>query len=367
MSKLIVDVCPVLEVYPHPNADSLEFIKLKGWPVIVQKSIGLKVGDLVVYFPPDSVMSEELANRLGILKYLAPVKGDEAGTIKGYRVRAARLRGEPSYGTIESVIPEGAQPGQDLKEYYGITKYEPPLKATDGDAETPKATFVRYTDIENIRNYPNVLQEGEEVVFTEKLHGKNCRFGLLQDTDDEGNAVYKWMAGSHDVRRKEIDQKGRPSDFWLPLEDPKMRELITALSDNQKDVIVFGELIGSGVQDMAYGFQNGAKSYRAFDIYVAGHYLGVEQKTELFKQYQIPVVPFLYKGPFSWAVMEQYTYGDTTMCEPEKAGKFKGREGIVITPLNERRDHALEGESKRVIFKSISADYIARKGGTEEH
>ena len=154
MSTLIVEITPVLEVYPHPNADALEFIKLKGWPVIVQKSIGLKVGDPVVYFPPDSVMSEELANKLGILKYLAPVSdidGQGNKFIKGYRVRAARLRGEPSYGTIESTVPEGFKVGDNVAEYYGVTKYEPPLKATDGDAETPHPRFFHYTDIENVR------------------------------------------------------------------------------------------------------------------------------------------------------------------------------------------------------------------------
>src|SRR6185312_12592580 len=71
MSTLVVEVCDVKAVYPHPNADALEFITVKGWPVIVQKALGLKVGDRVVYFPPDSVMSPELADRLGITKYLA--------------------------------------------------------------------------------------------------------------------------------------------------------------------------------------------------------------------------------------------------------------------------------------------------------
>src|SRR3954453_23081935 len=98
MSTLVVEVCEVKAVDPHPNADALEFITVKGWPVIVQKAIGLKPGDRVVYFPPDTVMPGELADRLGIRKYLAPVQVD--GAVAGYRVRAARLRGEASYGTI---------------------------------------------------------------------------------------------------------------------------------------------------------------------------------------------------------------------------------------------------------------------------
>ena len=40
MSTLVVEVCEVKAVYPHPNADALELITVKGWPVIVQKALG---------------------------------------------------------------------------------------------------------------------------------------------------------------------------------------------------------------------------------------------------------------------------------------------------------------------------------------
>ena len=43
-----------------------------------------------------------------------------------------------------------------------------------------------------------------------------------------------------------------------------------------------------------------------------------------------------------------------------------GREGCVVTPVVERYDPGLGG-SGRVILKSISADYLARKGGTDDH
>ncbi|QDV36969.1 hypothetical protein [Tautonia plasticadhaerens] len=71
MSTLVVEVCEVKAVHPHPNADALEFVTVKGWQVIVQKALALKPGDRVVYFPPDTVMPPELAERLGIAKYLA--------------------------------------------------------------------------------------------------------------------------------------------------------------------------------------------------------------------------------------------------------------------------------------------------------
>ena len=131
-------------------------------------------------------------------------------------------------------------------------------------------------------------------------------------------------------------------------------------------VVLFGELFGSGVQDMAYGLNNGAKSFRAFDIAVNGKYLDFDEKGALFARFSVEMVPHLYRGPFSWNVLEEQTYGPTTMCSSGVAGRFPGREGCVVTPVTERYDPDLGG-SGRVIFKSISADYLARKGGTEEH
>ena len=41
MSTLVVEVCEVKAVYPHPQADVLEFIAVKGWQVIVQNGVTL--------------------------------------------------------------------------------------------------------------------------------------------------------------------------------------------------------------------------------------------------------------------------------------------------------------------------------------
>lgn len=365
MSTLVVEVCEVKAVYPHPNADAIEFITVKGWPVIVQKALGLKVGDRVVYFPPDSVMTPELAERLGITKYLAPLPAEIDGTRKpGLRVRAARLRGEASYGTIDHHVDPDWEVGRDVKDDYGVTKFEPPIRPSDGDSLPSVAAFHGYTDIENIRNFPGVLRPGEEVVITEKLHGKNCRLGLIRTSDAAGEC-FEFMAGSNDVRRKEVDAKGRPSDYWRPMTD-NVRDLLRHLSGGERSAILFGELYGSGVQDMAYGLDNGAKGFRAFDIAVDGKYLDYDEKVETLERFHVEMVPHLYRGPFAWEVVEVHTFGPTTLCPTELAGRFKGREGCVVTPLKERYDADLGGNG-RVILKSISADYLARKGGTDEH
>ena len=89
-----------------------------------------------------------------------------------------------------------------------------------------------------------------------------------------------------------------------------------------------------------------------------------EAKATAFDDHGVEMVPILYRGPFSWGLVESLTYGDTMVCPVDQAGKFTGREGCVVTPTTERYCPKMGG-SGRVILKSISADYLARKGATD--
>lgn len=88
--------------------------------------------------------------------------------------------------------------------------------------------------------------------------------------------------------------------------------------------------------------------------------MGIVAKGELFERYGVPHVPVLYRGPFTWDVVEYLTDGPTTLCDPDDAGPFKGREGVVVTS-------AEEDPIGRRIFKSVSADYLDRRNGTDSH
>ena len=67
------------------------------------------------------------------------------------------------------------------------------------------------------------------------------------------------------------------------------------------------------------------------------------------------LVPLLYEGPFSEAVLRDHTDGATAL-----GGKHI-REGIVVRPAVERES----AEFGRVILKNVSGNYLTRKGGTE--
>lgn len=367
VSSLIVEICKIEELLPHENADRLEIAKIKRWHCIVPKD-KYKPGDLCVYFPPDTILPGTLARFLNVEHYLKKLPKDAYGERPDAgRVSVARLRGVPSYGLVTSVdvVPDGLVPlmeGINVADILGIEKYEPPEPTTNGDTERDHPGFHRYTNIENINNFPKVFDEDEPVIFTEKIHGRNVRLGYIYDPE-EGNFV--WMAGSCTVRRKEFNcQNGLRSVFWKCYDAEgvmNMMQDIALVSSN--NVIVFGELYGAEVQDMWYGHPVNKTSFAVFDITVGGKYLNHSAVMEACEQHEVKTVPVLYKGPFSMNMVEEYTNGQTTLCEPKIAGKFGGREGIVIRP--EVETIAPTMRARRKILKSISFDYLNRKGGTE--
>ena len=146
MATLKAEVVRIDEVKEHTNADALDLVIIKGWQSVVRKG-EFKAGELAVYFPLDSVLPEKLSDNIGVTKYLS----------KG-RVKAAKLRGEPSYGLVwpvnkaeDYIYPEPFDKrnfsiGMDLTEGLGVTKWEPPLNLNAQDAEIPHPLFDKYTE-----------------------------------------------------------------------------------------------------------------------------------------------------------------------------------------------------------------------------
>jgi RNA ligase (TIGR02306 family) len=368
MSSLIVEVCEISEILEHTNADKLSIAVIKGWQSIISKG-SFKVGDKCVYFPPDCILTKEVADKLNATRHLVP---HNVGEETRYRVKAANLRGVKSFGFIAKLEDESLPVGHDLVDFYSVTKYEPPIKATDGDAEREVSVFHKYFDMENIKNFPDAFVEGEEVVFTEKIHGQNCRLGLIKESNENGEMSWTWAAGSHDVRRKQFDKMGRISQFWECM-TPEIKNLMADISgcnfssaeidskplaNEGNNIVVFGERFGSGVQDMQYGLKK--VSIRVFDITVNGVYLNFDEKVALCQKHGVEMVPILYRGPISKQKIEEYTDGPSLVCAEGNYNYFTGREGIVILTTVERPAITRKKAMSRCQFKSISFDYSNR-------
>ncbi len=335
MSNLIIPVATIEKLMPHNNADSLELAQILGWQLVVRKG-EYEVGSKIVYFPIDTVLPRELSDRFGVTNYLS----------KG-RIRCAKLRGEPSFGLAVKPENDEWQVGQDVAEYYaalGVKKYEPPVRVTAGDAESEHPIFVKYTNIENMRNFPNMFKDGEMVVITEKIHGSNSRVGIIED---------ELMAGSHSLRRRRPENDMFESNlYWYPLSLPPVRSLLENLATKHKQVILFGEIYGSKIQSLDYGHKD-TMGYLAFDILVDGHYLDWPDFADLCAQYNIDTVPVVASIPFNLDTIKKYSEGNTLLMD----NNAHIREGVVVKPLQERSDPKLG----RVVLKYVGDQYLFGK------
>ena len=332
-SKLVVEVCTLDKILPHPNADRLELAHVKGWQAVVLKGM-FQADQKVVYFPPDTVLSKELTDSFGVTQYTQPCE-------QGQRIRQAKLRGEPSFGLLITANPAW-ELGMDVADQYNAVKYNPPLRLTAGDAEVEHPLFTQYTDIENMRNYPAVFQDGEEVVVTEKIHGGNCRVGVVDGEE---------MAGSHETRRKKPVVRIEENIYWFPWTLTGVVTLLrTVPSENlARVVILYGEVYGK-VQSLHYGVKGLA--FRAFDLCVDGRYLDYDNFKGLCARFGVETVPLLYQGPFSLAKIAELSRGPSIVI-----GADHLREGVVVRPVVERTDPKIG----RVVLKYLSDDYLVGK------
>lgn len=350
MATVCAEVVEIEQVNPHPNAERLEIATVGGATVCIAKG-SIAAGDRCVYFPPDLLLGARAVEDLGVAKYLKHSRYPGELVARPCRVAACRLRGVPSFGFLHP-WPHGSI-GYDAGHLYGAVKYEPPVREGAGDAQVDHGLFHRYTDIQSYLKYSSELTAGLPVRITEKIHGTNSRVGLAKTLEG-----FEWMAGSNRVRRSP-PQPGQTSLYWEPLSIPNMQLLIETLAAEQFSVVVFGEIYGQGVQDLDYGTP---RDYRIFDIAVDGAYMDWAALSMWCDHFGLERVPLLYEGPWSPDLIEQYTYGPTTLAQPDEiSSKFKDREGCVITPLEETTMR----NGGRLILKSVSADYLDRRGAQD--
>ena len=329
MSIFKVELVKINSINPHPNAERLDIATIEGmaYQVITAKG-NFKTGDLAFYFPIDSVIPDKYLDEFGIRPYYSK------------KLRAAKLRGIFSEGLL---IPVGAEfPGNianDYTEHFGITKYEYLLPQNmSGDVEAPIGQY-KFLSPEHLKRYKNVLQEGEKVVVSEKVHGTN--FTVLVDAD----ATH---IGSHNY-------------FWKNNQTNKNLVYIRAYNENPalhklpKNSQLFGEIYG--VQDLKYGLSNGKIGIALFAVKSNGRFLNHDEFVAFCDKFNLPRVPVLYTGYYSWEAVAQFNNSNSVL-EPKCI-----MEGVIVQPLVERT----HPEIGRVVLKLISDKYLLRKDGTELH
>jgi len=154
-----------------------------------------------------------------------------------------------------------------------------------------------------------------------------------------------------DIGFDEKEMKG--AKYWNPFSLDGVRALLNDLTIDNNIVILYGETYGGSVQSLNYGISKGeCLGFKAFDIKIDDKYLDWDKFKELCDKYDIPVVPVLYRGPYSMEKMKEIADGKSTI---ENANHI--REGIVTKPVVERTDIKIG----RAVLKYISTEYELSK------
>jgi RNA ligase (TIGR02306 family) len=371
MSSFDVTVRRVI-VEPHPNADRLELGQVDDYKVVIPKG-EYKTGDLAVYIPEQAIVPEYLIQQMGL-------EGKLAGSEKN-RVKAIRLRGELSQGllyrpswveswedTMQRYDPNGNSmdwaidddqvihflgsdawvEGKNLADELGITKWEPPVPANmAGNVKPADGGFFRtFTDIENIKKHPRVIQEGEQVAITEKLHGTCFIAGIVNG---------KRVVSSKGIASRHLTLEENPDNlYWrAAYQADVFTKLENYLEGTNQSILVFGEVIG--IQDLKYGLQPGQIDVYFFDVYTEEGWADADDFFDFCKSNNFRCVPILYVGDFDKEILKIVTTGNSLIANHV-------REGAVVRLMKEREDKSMG----RVIVKSINPDYLTRKGEVTE-
>jgi RNA ligase (TIGR02306 family) len=323
MSEWTPQVVRLENIERHPNAETLEMSTVLGGYTVIFKEGRFKQGDLASYIPSDTICSDN-------------AEFDWLGDKK--RIKPVRLRGVFSLGILAAPPPDAAE-NDSVVEYYGLQKFEYDEEKPEAftDNEAPPNVVVPKYDLDALRRYKWLLEEGEEVVITEKLDGCNAAFY------HDGDRLW--------VKSRQFFKKENPNNQWWAA---AIRYNLADKLKSNPGKVFFAELYGQ-VKGFAYDTEvvknQRQNKIRFFDI--------LDPKTQTFADWseldkivsgmELETAPVLYTGPWSDA---QWAHADGKSSIGDHI-----REGFVVRPAKERV-HPHQG---RVILKHKGEEYLLKK------
>jgi RNA ligase (TIGR02306 family) len=367
MATFEVKIYPI-KLEEHPNADALDLAGIGDYRAIVQKGLH-EDGNLIAYIPEQAVLPDWLVERMEL-------KGRLAGKAKN-RVKAIKLRGVLSQGLVVPLVCDDdgnfiisnenetsvVTVDMDVTEFMGITKYEPPIPVhLAGEVQNLFGFTISY-DIENLKKFPDVLTEEDEVVITEKLHGTWACWGYHPECGLVVTSKGQSKAGlAFKDNEANLDNLYMKTLKATAIGDPKNQTALDKVVESVSGTVpvyLLGEIFGGKVQDLKYGLDKA--EFRLFDVYLghpgAGQYANADELSWIAHVAGLALVPILYRGEYTKNKVLELTDGRETVSGKEA----NIREGVVVRTARERYDSTIG----RVQLKSVSEKYLLRRDGTE--
>ncbi|MFZ1554149.1 MAG: RNA ligase family protein [Anaerolineae bacterium] len=314
----------VITVYPIHGADRIESLEVvcgKGgrWRGTAKKS-EFAVGELCEVYLQDALLPQ--TERYAFLEQ------------RGWRVRMMRLRGVPSECLIMPLTEDtqGLEPGTDITELAGVTKYEKPLPANiGGDIRGNFPPFIPKTDEPNFQSVPAMIEAliGQPFYATVKADGSSGTIFW----DDDGVV----RACSRNFELKD----GPTTAVW---------QLVRKydLARHRLPIALQFEIVGPGIQKNALGLKE--VDLRLFNVWRIDQrrYLDFDDMLAVAQSLGLPMVELVEIGD-SFGLKDDEAlrqYAERTYTNGATA------EGVVIRPMKETR---VNGE--RLSFKVINLLY----------
>jgi len=366
-STFKVPVTEIKDLIVHPGADKLEIAIIYGFNIVVAKGF-YTVGQKVLFIPPDSILPQKVEEIL-----FSP---DSKIKLNKSRVRAIKIRGAVSAGMLADPLKLGIKKPELEKDYaeeLGITKYEPPVIAQGTGIKTPRNKpkenpfFHKYNGLDSIKWYPDLFEEGEEVIVTEKVHGTHFRAGWVPSVANTFMKKIKkffgllpeweFVWGSNNVQLQERKNHKGFYDEDVYSKMVKKYDLKELLEPGE---VVYGECYGPGIQK---NYDYSAKDHQLviFDLKLqqkdSSKFLDFDTMALGLSQMYLPIVPVLYRGLYNKELMKSLTEGPSVLDPNQKV-----REGIVIRPVKET-----DCWMGRKILKWVSDSYLLDHSNTDNH
>ena len=314
----------VTTIYPIPEADRIESLEVmcgKGgrWRGTAKKA-EFAVGDLCEVYLQDALLPQ--TERFA---FLEP---------RGWRVRMVRLRGVPSECLIMPLTEDtqGLEPGTDITELAGVTKYEKPMPANiGGDIRGRFPSFIPKTDEPNFQSVPEMVAAlvGQPFYATVKADGSS---GTVYWDDD----------GVVRACSRNFELKDRP--------DTAVWQLVRKydLEHHSLPLALQFELVGPGIQKNRLGLKE--MDLRLFSVWRIDQrrYLDFDEMLAVAQSLGLPMVELVEIGA-SFDLQDDEAlrhYAERTYANGATA------EGVVIRPMKETQ---VNGE--RLSFKVINLLY----------
>jgi RNA ligase (TIGR02306 family) len=320
----------ILKISVHPNADSLELIKVLGWQVVAKKG-EFQEGDLVVYIETDTIVED--IPQYSFLKN------------KNFRIKPIRLRGEWSEGLILNLtefasilLTSQIKEGLEVDDLVKAKHYEKPIPASlSGEVKYVNLPYgLSKTDETRGQAFPDLIQElwGVESVISTKMDGSSGSF--------------IWKYGQFDVcSRNQTLKENIKNSFWQIAHKHDLQHTLTTFNQN---IALRGEVCGPGIQKNLMGFSE--LTFCLFDIYDIDNrrYFNYTERMDFAEEFEIPIAPVLWLGKFNFTMKELEDMAENEVYLANQ----KPIEGIVVRPIIEMRSVAM---NSRLSFKIISKKY----------